>query len=285
MKNPGFHLQSTNPDPDSYQDYSNQLTTTILITGANGQLGMTIQELYAGNRAFNFIFTSKPELDITSKKQLDVFFDKYKFDYCINCAAYTNVEQAEKTPDLAYKVNAEAVKNLAEACKESNTTLIHISTDYVFDGDKKEPYTIEDVPNPINEYGKSKLLGEAYIQDVLTDYFIIRTSWLYSKKYGKNFYKTILEKAQKEDKLSITDEQTGCPTNTESLAKYIIDLIVYKSADYGLKHVSDNKVMTWYHFAKEILSENKLNNKTKLVKTSNYVTFAKRPKNSILLNE
>ncbi|MGZ0015679.1 dTDP-4-dehydrorhamnose reductase [Yeosuana sp. AK3] len=259
--------------------------TTILITGANGQLGLTIQELYAENSAFNFMFTSKSELDITSKRDVKSFFEKHKFDYCINCAAYTNVEQAEKTPDLAYKVNAEAVKNLAEACKESNTTLIHISTDYVFDGEKKEPYTTEDVPNPINEYGKSKLLGEAYIQDVLTDYFIIRTSWLYSKKYGKNFYKTILEKAQKEDKLSITDEQTGCPTNTESLAKYIIDLIVYKSVDYGLKHVSDNKVMTWYHFAKEILSENKLNNKTKLVKTSNYVTFAKRPKNSILLNE
>jgi len=258
---------------------------TILVTGANGQLALTIQVLYAENSAFNFMFTSKSELDITSKRDVKGFFEKHKFDYCINCAAYTNVEQAEKTPDLAYKVNAEAVKNLAEACKESNTTLIHISTDYVFDGDKKEPYTIEDVPNPINEYGKSKLLGEAYIQDVLTDYFIIRTSWLYSKKYGKNFYKTILEKAQKEDKLSITDEQTGCPTNTESLAKYIIDLIVYKSADYGLKHVSDNKVMTWYHFAKEILSENKLNNKTKLVKTSNYVTFAKRPKNSILLNE
>ncbi|PIY08929.1 MAG: dTDP-4-dehydrorhamnose reductase [Flexibacter sp. CG_4_10_14_3_um_filter_32_15] len=285
MKNPGFHLQSTNPDPDSYQDYSNQLTTTILITGANGQLGMTIQELYAGNRAFNFIFTSKPELDITSKKQLDVFFDKYKFDYCINCAAYTNVEHAEKTPDLAYKVNAEGVKNLAEACKRSNTTLIHISTDYVFDGEKENPYTIDDEPNPLNEYGKSKLLGEHYIQEILNNFFIIRTSWLYSKKYGKNFYRTILELAKTKKELTITTEQLGCPTNTESLATYIMDLIFNKSIDFGLKHMSDNKVMTWFNFAEQILSENKLNNKTKLVKTSNYITFAKRPKNSILLNE
>jgi len=285
MKNPGFHLQTTNPDPNNYQDYSNQLTTTILITGANGQLGLTIQELYAGNSAFKFMFTSKSELDITSKRDVEGFFEKYKFDYCINGAAYTDVEQAEKTPDLAYKVNAEAVKNLAEACKKSNTTLIHISTDYVFDGEKENPYTIDDEPNPLNEYGKSKLLGEHYIQEILNNFFIIRTSWLYSKKYGKNFYRTILELAKTKKELTITTEQLGCPTNTESLATYIMDLIFNKSIDFGLKHMSDNKVMTWFNFAEQILSENKLNNKTKLVKTSNYITFAKRPKNSILLNE
>ncbi|WP_100610477.1 dTDP-4-dehydrorhamnose reductase [Confluentibacter lentus] len=263
---------------------SAQYPKPILVTGANGQLGLTIQELYAGNSAFDFTFTSKSELDITNKREIDIFFEKYKFDYCINCAAYTNVEQAERTPDLAYKINAKAVKSLALVCKEYDTTLIHISTDYVFDGKKETPYTIKDLPNPINEYGKSKLLGEQYIQEILQNYFIIRTSWLYSKKYGKNFYRTILELSKTKNELSITTEQIGCPTNTESLAKAIINIIVNESKEYGLKHVSDDKVMTWYDFAKDILSENKLNSKTKLVKTSNYATFAKRPKNSILLN-
>src|SRR5690606_10098553 len=112
-------------------------------------------------------------------------------------------------------------------------------------------------PNPINEYGKSKLLGEQYIQETLDYYFIIRTSWLYSKKYGKNFYRTILEKAQTQKELFVTTEQTGCPTNTESLSKIIVGIIVNKSKEYGLKHVSDDKVMTWYDFAKDVLSENK----------------------------
>ena len=180
----------------------------VLVTGANGQLGKTINELFSKNEDnLKFTFATRAELDITKEANLKVFFRNNKFDYCINCAAYTNVEQAEKTPKTAYKVNAEGVKYLAEACKETDTVLIHISTDYVFDGEKTEPYTVKDKPNPINEYGKSKLLGEQHIQDILEKYFIIRTSWLYSKKYGNNFYKTILEKAKAEKELFITDEQ------------------------------------------------------------------------------
>ena len=257
----------------------------VLVTGANGQLGQTIRELYTSNElGISFKFVTKQELDITKSTQVSSFFAKNRFDYCINCAAYTNVEQAEKTPESAFKVNAEGVKFLAEVCKKTSTTLIHISTDYVFDGDKREPYTVNDKPNPINEYGKSKLLGEQYIQDILNTYFIVRTSWLYSKKYGKNFYRTILEKAEQGEELFITDEQTGCPTNVESLAKHIIDLIVNKSLDYGIKHVSGNKAMTWFEFAEQILSENHLKDKTNLVKGSKYVTFARRPKRSILIS-
>jgi dTDP-4-dehydrorhamnose reductase len=262
-----------------------QELTTILVTGANGQLGLTIKELFTNNSlGLDFTFVTKEELDITNKAALNIFFENKHFDYCINCAAYTNVEQAEKTPEIAFKVNAEGVKYLVEVCKESNTKLIHVSTDYVFDGEKGTPYTVEDLPNPINEYGKSKLLGEHYIQENLSNHFIVRTSWLYSKKYGKNFYRTILEMAKQGKELFITDEQTGCPTNTESLAKYIISLIVNKSLDYGIKHVSDNKAMTWFEFAEQILSENHLKNKTNLVKGSKYVTFARRPKRSILIS-
>ncbi|WP_142784485.1 dTDP-4-dehydrorhamnose reductase [Changchengzhania lutea] len=262
---------------------NNQQPTTILVTGANGQLGKTIQELYSENTSgLDFKFVSKSELDITSEDLVESFFKENKFDYCINCAAYTNVEQAEKTPEIAFKVNAEAVKNLARACKENNVIIIHISTDYVFDGEKKTPYTIDDIPNPISEYGKSKLLGEQHIQEIMESFFIVRTSWLYSKKYGKNFYRTILNLAETKKELSITTEQVGCPTNTENLANYIINLITSKSIDFGIKHYCDSREMTWYEFAKQILSENNLKNKTILVKASNYSTFAKRPKNSVL---
>ncbi|MDO7137101.1 dTDP-4-dehydrorhamnose reductase [Algibacter lectus] len=258
----------------------------VLVTGSSGQLGKTIEELYLNNdEGIEFVFTSKSRLDITDINSIQNIFETEQFDYCINCAAYTDVEQAEKTPKIAFRVNAEAVKNLAKACKKSNTVLIHISTDYVFDGEKEGGYTPEDLPNPINEYGKSKLLGEQYIQEVLERYFIIRTSWLYSKKYGNNFYKTILKKAKTETKLSIIDSQKGCPTDTENLARYVIELIKNNTQNYSVYHFSDKVIMTWYGFTLLILKENNMLNKIELVKVNNYVTFAKRPKNSVLLKK
>ena len=257
----------------------------VLVTGANGQLGKTIEELYQNNNeGIEFIFISKSKLDIINTESIKAFFEKENFDYCINCAAYTNVEQAEKTPQIAYDVNAEGVKNLANVCKEFNITLIHISTDYVFDGEKTEPYTVLDKTNPINEYGKSKLQGEEYIQEILEHYFIVRTSWLYSKKYGKNFYKTILEKSKTEEKLHITDFQIGCPTDTVNLSRFIFGLIKDKSEGFGICHFADKQVMTWYDFAQKILMENGISDNVTLVKTNNYRTFARRPKNSVLIN-
>ena len=257
--------------------------TTVLVTGSKGQLGKTIEELYADhNLGLDFEFVTKTELDITCEDKVVSFFKNKDYDYCINCAAYTNVEQAEKTPETAFKVNAEGVKNLAKICKEANTILIHISTDYVFDGKKKEPYIPSDLPNPINEYGKSKLLGERHIQDIMDSYFIVRTSWLYSKKYGHNFYRTIVEKAKIQKELSITIEQIGCPTDTVNLSNYIIGLIKEKNTNFGIHHFCDKKAMTWFDFAEQILSENHLKNMTNLVKGNNYVTFAKRPKSSVL---
>ncbi len=257
----------------------------ILVTGANGQLGRTIKELYKKNTIdLDFYFVSKEDLDITDKEQLLAFFYRNSYDYCINCAAYTNVEQAEKTPEIAFKINANGVNNLAQKCYEKDITLIHISTDYVFDGEKEEPYLVTDRANPLNEYGKSKLLGEGYIQSIMTKYFIIRTSWLYSKKYGNNFYRSILKKASEGQSLFVTNRQKSCPTNAENLAKYIISLIGNESDNFGLIHFSDNDIMTWYSFAVKILQENKLLRQTNLVKSEKYHTFAIRPKNSTLKN-
>lgn len=257
----------------------------VLVTGANGQLGKTIEELYKNNSVnLDFFFVAKEDLDITNKDKLNIFFSKNSFDYCINCAAYTNVEQAEKTPKIAFKINAEGVKNLAEKCNEKDIVLIHISTDYVFDGKKEEPYVVTDRTNPINEYGKSKLLGEEYVKSVMSKYFIIRTSWLYSKIHGNNFYKSILKKAREGKELFVTNEQKSCPTNTENLAKYIVALITKNLNNFGLIHFSDDDIMSWHGFAVKILQENKLFAETTLVEIEKYHTFATRPKNSILKN-
>ncbi|GAA4233988.1 dTDP-4-dehydrorhamnose reductase [Postechiella marina] len=260
------------------------MNTKILVTGSEGQLAKTIKELVVINKYnYEFVFVSKSDLDITNSKDVLDLFINGGFNYCINCAAYTNVEQAEKTPQIAYAVNADGVNNLAIACKKTNAILIHISTDYVFNGEKNKPYSPRDITNPINEYGKSKLLGEKHIQEVLDKYFIIRTSWLYSKKYGKNFYHSILAKAKKGETLFVTDAETGCPTNTENLANYILELIHSKSQNFEILHFCDQKIMTWYEFAKKILTDNELLKKTKFFKTKNYTTFAKRPKYSVLV--
>ncbi|RKR14778.1 dTDP-4-dehydrorhamnose reductase [Maribacter vaceletii] len=255
----------------------------ILVTGANGQLGKSIQEISRNYPNINFDFKSSKELDITNLIDLKILFHTNTYDYCINCAAYTNVKQAEKTPEIAYKVNTEGVKNLAESCQKNHTILVHLSTDYVFDGEKEEPYTVNDVPNPINAYGKSKWEGEKYIQKILKEYFIIRTSWLYSKKFGKNFYKTILEKAQKGEILKVTNEQIGCPTNTLNLSLFIIEKIVLnKNSIYGTFHFTDKLPMTWYEFAKLILEENNMEKSIKIIKSKDISLNLKRPKNSVI---
>jgi len=256
----------------------------ILVTGSIGQLGQTFQEQAIDFPEISFDFKTSKELDVSRPEQLLYAFRKGQYDFCINCAAYTNVEEAEKHQDKAFEVNADGVKNLAEVCKEHQTTLIHLSTDYVFDGEKKGAYTIDDKTNPINAYGKSKLAGEKFIEQILPNHYIIRTSWLYSKKYGQNFYRTILSKALEGEDLYITDAQIGCPTNTVALARFILKDIVLGNRPFGRYHFTGEKPMTWHEFAKQILEENKLTDKVKLVLDTNYRTFAKRPKNSVLSN-
>ncbi|MCR9226393.1 MAG: dTDP-4-dehydrorhamnose reductase [Flavobacteriaceae bacterium] len=254
----------------------------ILVTGASGQLGLALLEHAHDLPEFFFDFKTSGELDITQLSELDEIFRKGGYDYCINCAAYTNVEEAEKHPDKAFAVNAEGVKNLAGVCREHNTTLIHISTDYVFDGKKKGAYTINDKTNPINIYGKSKLAGEKFIQQIQPNHYIIRTSWLYSKKHGNNFYRTILRKAHAGEDLSVTDAQKGCPTKAGSLAKFILEEVVVGEKPFGVYHFTDGKPMTWYDFAEQILDENGFRDKVNLVLDMNYRTLAKRPRNSVL---
>lgn len=253
----------------------------ILITGSSGQLGQCIEKIKKSYPELQLHFVSSEVLDITKNEEVQHFFKDKSFSFVVNCAAYTNVEQAEKEPEKAFLVNATGALNLAKACKGYNITLIHISTDYVFDGAKKTPYVEEDSPNPINEYGKSKLAGEQYIKETLEKYFIIRTSWLYSE-FGHNFFKTIMKKSETERELTITTSETGTPTNANDLAKFLLDLIFDDHQKYGLYHFSNLGEATWYDFAKEILRVSGKLEDIILKKTDNYSTFAQRPKYSVL---
>ena len=255
----------------------------ILVTGANGQLGRCIKDAAASFPDLEFVFVSKEELDIENSDLLLDFFCKNSFTHCINTAAYTNVENAESEPEKAFAINAEAVKNVAISCKENDVVLLHISTDYVFDGKKQTPYLETDPTNPINVYGASKLKGEKYIEEICTKYFIFRTSWLYSQ-YGHNFLKTILRYAEEGKPLTITTEQTGTPTNANDLAKALLQLIAQDSKDYGVYHYSNCGETTWFGFAEAILQQTEKLKDANLAKTNHYRTFAARPEYSILDN-
>lgn len=255
----------------------------ILVTGANGQLGKCLKDAATDFPDFEFIFVSKEELNIENADSLKHFFRKNNFSHCINTAAYTNVEKAESERDRAFAINAEAVKNLASTCKENDVVLLHISTDYVFDGKKSSPYSETEITNPINVYGSSKLKGEEYIQEIWDKFFIIRTSWLYSQ-YGHNFLKTILKYSKEGKPLSITTEQTGTPTNANDLANALMQIINQKSSQYGIYHFSNKGETTWYGFAYEILVQSGNLKEASLAKTNQYRTFAARPEYSVLDN-
>ncbi|SRX72530.1 dTDP-4-dehydrorhamnose reductase [Aequorivita antarctica] len=255
----------------------------ILVTGANGQLGRCIKDAAANFPDLQFVFVSKETLDIENTALLKDYFRKNAFTHCVNTAAYTNVEKAESEPEKAFAINAEAVKNVATVCKENDVVLLHISTDYVFDGKKESPYVETDFTNPINVYGASKLKGEQYITEICNKYFIFRTSWLYSQ-YGHNFLKTVLKYAGEGKPLTITTEQTGTPTNANDLAKALLQIVTQDSTDYGVYHFSNRGETTWFGFAEEILALNEKLKDANLAKTNHYRTFAARPAYSVLDN-
>ena len=253
----------------------------ILVTGGNGQLAQCLKDVVINENEFNVDFQDLPALDITNKQQLESYFSKNELDYCINCAAYTAVDLAEEQSDLAYAVNAEGPKNLAEVCKKYQVKLLHISTDFVFDGKKQTPYIETDMPNPLGVYGVSKWQGERYIQEVMEDYFIIRTSWLYSE-YGNNFMKTMLRLSETRDEISVVSDQIGSPTYAGDLAGVLIKIVLSSTTNYGVYHYSNLGAISWYDFAVEIFNQFGKKIEVKPIKTKDYPTAAKRPEYSIL---
>ena len=253
----------------------------VLVTGGNGQLARCINDVANSLAEYEFIFASSSDLDITNKAQINTFFDQNSFSYCINCAAYTAVDKAEEDSEKAFKVNAEGAENLAKVCQEKGITLIHVSTDFVFDGEKISSYEESDITIPINVYGASKLKGEELIQQNLNKYFIIRTSWLYSE-YGANFMKTMLRLGNEKDELSVVSDQIGSPTYAKDLARAILKIIEVDSKGYGIYHYANSGKTSWYGFAKAIFEENSIYIKLNEIRSEEYPTPAKRPYYSVL---
>ena len=253
----------------------------VLVTGASGQLGACFKKISRNYSELSFVFKSSSEADIADKPKLEKLFSEIKFDWVINCAAYTNVEKAESEEEKTFKINATGAKNLAEVCNENRATLVHFSTDYVFDGKAEKPYIENDKTNPINVYGASKLKGEQLIAEVLKEHFIFRTSWLYSE-FGHNFYKTILRKIEEKAELNITTSQTGTPTNANDLAEFVLEIISSESKDFGLYHFSNLGEATWYDFAKAILEFTGNSEDIVLNKSNSFKTIAARPEYSVL---
>ena len=254
----------------------------VLVTGSNGQLASCIKDLAKRDTSLNFIYTDYQELDICDLKQVEVFFkSNQKIDYCINCAAYTAVDKAESEVEKAFEINAQGAKNLAIVCSEFDTILIQVSTDFVFDGEKTEPYTETDVANPISVYGASKLQGEVEIKKIFKKHFIIRTSWLYSE-HGNNFMKTMLRLAETRDEISVVSDQIGTPTYAGDLAEVILKIVRSKNTNFGLYHYSNDGVASWYDFAEAIFKASNTEIRLNAIKTEAYPTPAKRPVYSVM---
>lgn len=222
----------------------------VLVTGANGQLGLALQEA-AKDSNLEIVFMDKHSLDITNAEAIKEVFAIQSFDFCINTAAYTDVDGAETNKELAYAINSTAVETLTKACKQNKCWLVHISTDYVFDGRLDRPYTPSDTPNPLNVYGASKLAGEQAIQAVSGTYSILRTSWLYSQ-YGNNFYTKLLAQVNAGKTLRVTADQKGCPTRTDDLAAHLLTEIANQQLSKGISHYCGSEVMTWLDLARQL---------------------------------
>jgi dTDP-4-dehydrorhamnose reductase len=258
----------------------------VLVTGANGQLGQAIQSVVGNYPSIDFVFCSSSELNITDKNNCETIFEKYKPQFCINAAAYTAVDKAESEQEKAYAINVTGAQNLAAVCKLNNTTLLHVSTDFVFDGLATQPYSEEAIPNPTGVYGVTKLQGEQAIQNTLEKHFIIRTSWVYSQ-FANNFMKTMLRLASERESLSVVSDQIGTPTNAVDLAECILNIITFdfrlSTFDcYGIYNFSNEGQCSWYDFAKEIFKVHNIYINLQPIPTTAYPTPAKRPAYSVL---
>jgi len=255
----------------------------ILVTGAGGQLGQTFKSIseFPEMEEFSFTFRDSGELDITDEEAVRQELSLNQYAYCINCAAFTHVDRAEDKRKEAHAINVGGARNLAIACKENHTVLIHISTDFVFDGYLNTPYRETDLARPIGFYGDTKYKGERAIVQNLEEYFIIRTSWLYSE-FGSNFMKTILRLGQERDKLSVVYDQVGTPTYAYDLAEAIVRIIKAHSIDYGIYHYSNEGVASWYDFAWAIIKDYGVDVELCPILSEEYPTAAERPKYSVL---
>lgn len=253
----------------------------ILVTGASGQLGQSIQFIASNYSDCQFIFASSTDLDITNQERVNHFFDTNTIDFCINTAAYTAVDKAESETEKAESINVVGPRNLAIACQKNQVKLLHISTDFVFDGASSKPYLETDATNPLGIYGKTKLEGEQAVENAMNDYFIIRTSWVYSQ-FGNNFMKTMLRLASERDTLGIVSDQIGSPTNAVDLAKALLSIIQSNSSKYGIYNFSNEGIASWYDFATEIFRINKVVINVNPIPTEAFPTPAKRPKYSLL---
>ncbi len=255
----------------------------ILITGSNGQLGSEIKDRSANYPQFNFFFTDIDELDLTDREAVMHFFKQNNINACINCAAYTAVDKAEDDRELALLVNSEAVKILSQVCSEHDAFLVHISTDYVFDGRNYKPYNETDPPSPDSYYGLTKLKGEEAVFAFCNKAVIVRTSWLYSA-YGNNFVKTMIRLGREKEAIGVVADQVGTPTYAGDLARALLEIISkYDGAVVNeIYHFSNEGAISWYDFAKTIMQEANLNCKVNPIESKDFQAKANRPFYSVL---
>jgi dTDP-4-dehydrorhamnose reductase len=256
----------------------------ILVTGSRGQLGTEMQTLSRRVPEWNFSFFDLPELDIADSSRVALAMDRCGCQVVINCAAYTAVDRAESEPDTAYRVNRDGAGVLARCARDRGSLLVHVSTDYVFDGLSCRPYIETDAPNPLGVYGRSKLEGELLIQSIAPSHLIIRTSWLYSP-YGQNFLNTMLRLGRERERIDVVFDQAGTPTRASDLAGAILDLLAKAEPEKqyaGLYHYSNEGVCSWYDFASAIMRLGKLPCRVYPIESSGYPTPAPRPAFSVL---
>ncbi|RYZ29864.1 MAG: dTDP-4-dehydrorhamnose reductase [Chitinophagaceae bacterium] len=254
---------------------------TILVTGSNGQLGSELKELASLYPDFEFAFLTRDELPLGIISTIANTITAYNPQYVINCAAYTAVDKAESEREETFKVNAESVGEMARICAEIGAKFIHISTDYVFDGNRKSPLKEDDSVSPINVYGESKLAGEEAALKNNPHTIIIRTSWVYSF-YGKNFVKTMMRLMAEKDSISVVNDQWGSPTYAADLAKAILKIIESGNGHSGIFHFSNDGIITWFEFAKEIGAQLQTSCTIQPTTTANFPTPAKRPFYSVM---
>ncbi len=254
----------------------------ILVTGSNGQLGSELKNLSGEYSEYKFIFTDVEELNLLDYFAVTEFFEKNNPDVCINCAAYTAVDKAEEDREQALKINRDAVETLAKNCNKNGSLLVHISTDYVFNGRNYKPYTEDDNPSPESYYGLTKLEGEKAAFEYSAKTVIIRTSWLYSK-YGNNFVKTMLRLSAEKDKIGVVADQVGTPTYAGDLAKAIMTVV--ENTDDNIKevyHFSNEGAISWYDFAKSIMEIKSLSCGVNPIESKDFPAKANRPYYSVL---